>query len=113
MDEAAAELLGGIGKADQLIRVDDGTGDLDPLHLHALLPLGIRAELQPDFLHLHFAQLAAPIRFDVFLELGQLLLDILESRHRHDWPPTPRASRARIRSRTRTTSPTTSVAGAS
>ena len=80
VQEAAPEPIGGVGEADQLIRRENPARDLDALHLHAVLPLGVRAELQADLLHLHLPHLAAAVLLDLFFVEIELRRDGLRER---------------------------------
>ncbi len=77
MNETAAELVGRVSQTDQLIRGQESSGNLDPLHLHAFLALSISAKVQPQFLHLRLINFTCSVLPDLLLIIGQLVPHIV------------------------------------
>ncbi|MCG3143697.1 MAG: hypothetical protein HONDAALG_01059 [Gammaproteobacteria bacterium] len=75
VDETAGVTVGGVGQSRQLVGGQVSAGNLDALHLDALLPLGVSAELQPQLLHLGFAHFACAVFFDLLFVMRQFILD--------------------------------------
>src|SRR5882724_6851095 len=65
MNEATAKTVRRIRQTDQLVRGQESTGDLDPLHLHSFLTLGIGPEVQAQFLHLRLIKFTGTVFLDL------------------------------------------------
>ncbi len=76
MNEPTAKSISRVREAHQLIGAEHTPGNLDPLHLHALLPLSIGAKVQPQLLHLRFINFARAVFPDLLLVVGQLFADM-------------------------------------
>ncbi len=76
MDKARSEPVSRIGQADHLVGCERAARDLDALHLDAILPLRVRAELEADLLHLDLPDLAAAEFLDVLGVFGELSGDM-------------------------------------
>ena len=76
MSEAAAEPIGGISQTRQMIRSQEPARNLDALHLHSLLALGIGAEVQTQLLHFCFVDFTRAVFTDLFLIISQLFADV-------------------------------------
>ena len=73
MDEPACIAICRIGETGQLVRAQDPSRELDPLHLDTFLALGVGTELEAKFLHLDFAELARAVLPDLFLVMRELV----------------------------------------
>jgi hypothetical protein len=75
--KAAGVSVGDVGQSSQLVGGQVTARDLDPLHLDALLPLRIGAELEAELLHLGLAEFPGAIFFDLLFVIIQLVLDVV------------------------------------
>src|SRR2546426_590647 len=95
MKEATAKSVSRIGQANQLIRGQKSTRDLDPLHLHSLLTLGIRAEVQTQLLHLCLIEFAGANTDSVaglrFISVHLYIAGPIASTEYFLWPDKPPA----------------------
>ena len=73
MDEPACIAIRRIGETGQLVRAQDPSRELDPLHLDTFLALGVGTDVEAKFLHLDFAQLARAVLPDLFLVMRELV----------------------------------------
>src|SRR6266516_3558947 len=74
MQEATAKSFRRVREAYKLIGAQDSAGNLEALHLHALLALSVSPEVQTQLLHLCLIQFTGPILADLLLIIGQLVL---------------------------------------